>query len=135
MIEQWPILVVALPPLALVLLLIILIAVWFTLVRPLGKWLHTVSRYTEEERRQYWLVVKANGRERFAWRFGVLRFGLPAFAFSTPLILVLSVEPSRYMPMGFVCLAMWTFGGYWLGRYVWQRLSEKSPYRNQSGVA
>ena len=130
MIEQWPILMVAFPPLS-VWPLIILIAVWFTLVRPLKKWLHKVSRYTEEERRQYCLVVKADGGERFAWRFGVLRCGLPAFAISTPLMLLLShhrgYEPSGYeiVAVGFVCLAVWTYGGYWFGWYVWQRLSKR----------
>jgi hypothetical protein len=124
MFERWPILTP--PALPTALLLIFLISLWFTLVRPLQKWLHTVSRYTEEERRQYCLVVKEEGRQRFAWRFGVLRCGLPAFAISTPLILLgfRGYEPSIYevVALGFVCLATWAFGGYQFGRIVWQRL-------------
>lgn len=129
MIEQWPILVVGLPPAIanVLLLLIFLIALWLTLVRPLEKWLDTHSRYTEEERRQYWLALKAIGRGRFAWRFGVFRWGLPAFAISTPLMLLWGREPSAYdiATVGLVCLTIWTFVGYWFGRYVWQGLPKK----------
>jgi hypothetical protein len=128
-------LVLGVPPLPfenvwpLIFLIFFLISVWFTLVRPLQKWLYTHGRYSAEEQRQYWLGVQANGREKFVWRFGVLRWGLSAFAISTSLMLAFDLrgyQPSAYaIAAVLVCLAIWTLGGYWFGGHVWERLSKK----------
>ena len=83
-------------------------------------------RYTEEERRQIWLELRAKGRKSYVWHFGVLRWGLPVFAVWTPLMFWLGPSTHRFAAWEIaVSLAGWTVAGYVYGRITWRALEKK----------
>jgi hypothetical protein len=90
----------------------------------------TFERYTEEERRQAWLQIKARGRRRYVWRAGVIGWGLPVFAIFTPLMLIfglgtLQLSQTKIAALVMSSLLMWILGGYLFGSSMWRKLDEK----------
>lgn len=87
------------------------------------------SRYTEEQRREYWCNARAKGKKRFIWRRGILLGGLPMFAIFTPLILydapTQRVSLSEAVPWIIFSLFVWMIGGYLYGRFVWKIMESR----------
>lgn len=88
------------------------------------------ARDSEKERRQAWLLIKAKGRKRYVWRYGVMGFGLSSFAIATPAVLIFG--PSTHKLSMFEIIAatilsfvVWTAGGYVLGLSMWKTLDNK----------
>jgi len=135
----WPPVVTNLLPLA------ALGVIWFVVVRNLRGWqrragqrnaplragiFSRLNRYTEEDRREYWLKMKTMGRRQFVWRHGLLRWGLPVFAIFTPLMFFISPGShpwSKPAIIGFILFSfvVWTIGGYCVGRITWSVMEKR----------
>jgi uncharacterized BrkB/YihY/UPF0761 family membrane protein len=122
------------PALANLLPLLVIIAVYFLIGKPLTKrWQASLERQMtpqmREQYRQRWVKMRAGGRTRYIWRYGVLRFGGGCFAIGTPLLLLFaprthSLTVSEILASTLISAIIWPIGGYWFGRQTWD-LMEK----------
>lgn len=77
-----------------------------------------------------WERVRADGKRRFVWTYGVLRWGGMMFAFSLGLFQhahygsIFSLE-GRWDVRVVVALVTWIFVGYGYGRSSWNRMEDR----------
>ena len=95
---------------------------------PLGT--GTFKPYTDEERRQAWLQIKAKGRRRYVRRTGVIGWGLPVFLISTPLMSIFGPRTHQLSRAEFAgavifSLLVWILGDYLFGRSMWRTLDKR----------
>ena len=84
----------------------------------------------QEKHREAWLQIKAQGKQRYVWRTGVLRWGLAVFAIWTPLMLIVGprthpLSLGEIIGVIVISLFLWTVGGYVFGSWMWRTMENK----------